>query len=214
MDVSSSLEKSSRRVRFSLPEAKLIFPTEKRAFAHLESSNSSNGSLINITAPVQTKCWETSNKSAFHNRTSLKTSSDSKTLLNVRPNSSSTNGTGGGLFDFKQSISNFNSGAAKQRSAKPSSRSSFNGFPTIERKSSSLDYGSVDYPEKSMLPNLTKYKSSDDLREIQEPCKVSKDSKVQETQGFALSKRPSSNYLKVPYHSCNTIMMKNILLMI
>lgn len=218
----TNVEKNLRRVRFSLPEAKLNI--DKRAIHG--TSKYVNGTLINVTSTIHSTNSEpkvkSSSSNTVANNVQLKTSclksngsnsiplckepvvstpvtaSQYKLALNIRP-TSAINGT----QDFPSSISvqphrnslptTTNVNIARRRHSKSvvngRSEKTFNTLPIIEnssislfeRKSSSLDdnfdddIGSGrderrdqrDIEHKVMsMTNLTKYKSSDDLRDL------------------------------------------------
>lgn len=201
-DLSSTLEKANRKVRFSLPEAKLIFPTNKRNSDG--SSKLGNETLINVVSPQYAKADDASFRSASVNRSNVKLNGESRSNLHFRPNSSNANT----CFEtcdgsFKQAT---NLCSGYKSNGKPLTRPSFGGFPTIERKASSLDDTNYSQFDETCFStsNLTKYKSSDDLRDSTK-FKIKSVIKLPGTEvslAGCSAKRKSSNFLKVPEYKC------------
>lgn len=192
--LTSTSEKSARRVRFSLPEAKLTFSADKRTLHG--TSKYVNGTLINVTSSVHTPGDGFKSGAVTAHRGSLKSPDDYKLLLNIRP-TTVTNNT---RDQCKPST------GYRRRSAKSLTRQSFNVLPTIERKSSSLDEGEFDEIEKP-FSNLTKYKSSDDLRDphtFKIKSHMMRLPDTQETPQSVIVKRTTSNTLKVPEYTCKS----------
>lgn len=210
-------EKSSRRVRFSLPEAKLTLGNDKRTLHG--TSKYVNGTLINVTSTIHTTTdLKTPNGSKNEIKSSLKSNGGSsiptketsqyKVSLNIRPTSvasireprhSLPTTTSAGLISQRRRVSKtITRGGGK----------SFNTLPIIERKSSSLedfDEDSLDgdYKEDDSRAkqNLTRYKSSDDLRDASNFKVKSGVLKLPEAPNGVQKKAPTSNTLKVPEYS-------------
>lgn len=202
-DLPPTLEKSNRKVRFSLPEAKLIFPTNKRNSDG--SSKLGNEALINVVSPQYAKADEASSRPGSITRSNIKSNGESRSNLHFRPNSSNAN-TCYETCDarFKQATNLY---SGYKTNGKPLTRQSFGGLPTIERKASSLDDTnySIQFDETCFsTSNLTKYKSSDDLRDSTK-FKIKSVIKLPGTEVSSTessSRRKSSNFLKVPDYKC------------
>lgn len=191
-DFSSGLEKTSRRVRFSLPEAKLIFPNNRRNLGLSDNSKLGNDALIAIISPQNSKGADFSIKSVTTYRTNVRPSVESKSFANQCFES----------CDMKLKSTNLYSGY--RRNVKSPTRQSFSGLPTIERKASSLDDSNSAQIDKECFStsNLTKYKSSDDLRDPT-TYKIKNIIKLPETSegSTASMKNLTSNFLKVPEYN-------------
>lgn len=184
-------EKSSRRVRFSLPEAKLIFPTDKKTLHG--TSKYVNGTLINVISTVHPTGVDGSRSGAANRATSK---SSEGLLLNIRPTNTATNNSCGTRGELKPNSSALSLGY-RRRKSKPLTRQSFSGLPTIDRKSSSLDDSDLDHfgSGKAIFSNLTKYKSSEDLRD---PSTFKIKSLVKLPDTPQTLRKTTSNLLKVP----------------
>lgn len=201
-DFPSTLEKANRKVRFSLPEAKLIFPTNKRNSDG--TSKLGNETLINVVSPQNAKADDASFRPGSITRSNLKSNGESRSNLNFRPNSSNANT----CYEpcearFKPATNIY---SVYKSNGKPLNRQSFGGLPTIERKASSLDDTNYSHFDETCFSNsnLTKYKSSDDLRDSTK-FKIKSVIKLPETEvssAGSSSRRKSSNFLKVPEYKC------------
>lgn len=223
--LTSPPEKSSRRVRFSLPEAKLTFNTDKRTLHG--TTKYVNGTLINVTSTIHSTIDPVKSKNEINGvyKSNLKSNGNSiptketsqyKVSLNVRPTSVATIREHGrnSLPATSASI------VGRRKQSKTITRSSdrsFNTLPIIERKSSSLedfDEDSLDgeYREETVHElkakppsNLSRYKSSDDLRDPNNFKVKSTVLKLPEatngSSNFVQKKPPTSNTLKVPNYS-------------
>jgi hypothetical protein len=220
--LTSPPEKSSRRVRFSLPEAKLTLSSDKRTLHG--TTKYVNGTLINVTSTIHSTKDLSKSKNEINgvfksslksNGTSipLKDTSQYKVSLNIRPTSVATTKEHGrhslptpasaGLVNQQRRVSKIISRNGEK---------SFNTLPIIERKSSSLedfDEDSADgehkdesgHEPKGKSSNLTRYKSSDDLRDPNSFKVKSGVLKLPEAPNGTSScaqKKPTSNTLKVP----------------
>jgi hypothetical protein len=184
-------EKNSRRVRFSLPEAKLNLNTDKRPVHG--TSMYVNGTLINVTSTIHsTTDTKTTTKNEVSNggvfKSSLKTSttttgsngisresSQYKVTFNVtKPASTPSSPLPPNVMNKepRHSLPTPNNSTVmmvgRRRMSKSSNgrHSGINTLPIIGRKSSSVE--DIDEREiEQVLPitNLNKYKSSDDLRD-------------------------------------------------
>jgi hypothetical protein len=194
----TSIEKNPRRVRFSLPEAKLTLLTDKRSVHG--TTKYVNGTLINITSTIHTTNNDAVAKSSANGiqlkASCLKFNGNGKDAtqykLAMRPASSAVNGSKdltiqGPRHSLPSTTSIMN--GCRRRGSKSlviARTDKFNTLPIIEhsivrdaleRKSSSLDDDDFDEDievrrdekdiEQKMMngTNLTKYKSSDDLRD-------------------------------------------------
>lgn len=196
----SVVEKNHRRVRFSLPEAKLTLNTDKKPVHVHGTSMYVNGTLINVTSTIHSTTSEPkSNGGALKNeiKSSLKAtggggnaaisngkeSSQCKVTFNIKPTSvspltiasnkeprhsslptplpsSSSAYVSGGNNNSQTSATV----VGRRRLSKSSNGHRQNLLPMIGRKSSSVE----DFDESEIEQantNLTKYKSSDDLRD-------------------------------------------------
>lgn len=206
-------EKSSRRVRFSLPEAKLTLTSDKRTLHG--TTKYVNGTLINVTSSIHS-AHEKNGKNEINgvfksslkgNNGSAKESSQYKVSLNIhRPTSVS------GIQGRNSLPTTTSAVVGRRRTSKTITRKSFNTLPIIERKSTSLEDFDEDSLEdetghdtkSSKTSNLTRYKSSDDLRDANIYKVKSTVLKLPEAQnGFngVQKKTPTSNTLKVPDYS-------------
>lgn len=175
------MEKNSRRVRFSLPEATLNI--DKRP-AHIHGTTMYvNGTLINVTSTIHSTTSETKAKNDSGGfKSSLKmggggsvangTSKESpqcKVTFNIKPTLSSSS-TPTIVKEARHSslptplaCSNLNN---TRRRISKSSNGRQNLLPIIGRKSSSVeDFEESEIEHVLPITNLTKYKSSDDLRD-------------------------------------------------
>ena len=213
-------EKASRRVRFSLPEAKLTFNNDKRTLHG--TSKYVNGTLINVTSTIHSASDHVKSKNEINgvfksnlksNNIPTKETSQYKVSLNVRPTSVATIREHG-----RNSLPATSAGIVGRRNQSKTivrgSDRSFNTLPIIERKSSSLedfdedsldgDYREETVHELKVKPtnNLSRYKSSEDLRDSNNFKIKSTVLKLPEaTNGFAQKKAPTPNTLKVPDYS-------------
>lgn len=213
VSLTSPPEKSSRRVRFSLPEAKLNLYSDKRTLHG--TTKYVNGTLINVTSSIHSANEKTKNEINGVFKSSLKSNgaaipaketSQYKVSLNVRPTSFAS-GREHGRNSLPTTTSAGFIGRRKQIKARNDEKS-FNTLPIIERKSSSLDEFDEDSLEgseffedgKSKLANgMSRYKSSDDLRDSSSKNKSSV-AKLPEHPNF-VQKKTTSNTLKVPEFS-------------
>jgi hypothetical protein len=178
-------ERNSRRVRFSLPEAKLTLTTDKRTVHG--TTKYVNGTLINITSTIHAanSAVDSAAKATpngTHVKASCMKSNGKEFKLALRPASTATAGN-----------TSKDTAACRRRGSKTlvigRCEKSFNTLPVIEnslardaleRKSSSLeddfdedsevrrDDKDVEQQQQQKLmaaTNLTKYRSSDDLRD-------------------------------------------------
>lgn len=226
--LTSPPEKVLRRVRFSLPEAKLTFNTDKRTLHG--TTKYINGTLINVTSTIHSanelgklnsknEVFKSSLKSNG-NSGAAKESSQYKVSSNIRPATVMEKG--------RNSLPNAMSAGgvvSRRRQSKIITRSSdksFNTLPIIERKSSSLedfddDSLDEDYREenshdsKSKAPaTLTRFKSSEDLRDSSNLKAKSSAFKLPEAENgstthFSQKKTSTSNILKVPSDYSDTL---------
>lgn len=188
------IEKNSRRVRFSLPEAKLTLHTDKRPVHG--TSMYVNGTLINVTSTIHsTTDTKATTKNEVNNvgvfKSSLKASttttstngipresSQYKVTFNVSKPASSPSSPSPPIVINKEPRHSLPTPSAhsnstvmminRRRMSKSSSgrHGGMNTLPIIGRKSSSVE--DIDEREiEQVLPitNLNKYKSSDDLRD-------------------------------------------------
>lgn len=217
--LTSPPEKSSRRVRFSLPEARLTFNTNDKRTLH-GTTKYVNGTLINVTSAIHSSNEHGKSKNEINGvfKSSLKSNganipaketSQYKVSFNIRPTSVAAIKEHG-----RNSLPTTTSAGivSRRRSSKVIARSdekSFNTLPIIERKSSSLedfDEDSLDGDEAKLKTssNLTRYKSTDDLRDPNNFKVKSSVLKLPEASNGssmnAVQKKPatSSNTLKVP----------------
>lgn len=219
VSLTSPPEKSSRRVRFSLPEATLTLYNDKRTLHG--TTKYVNGTLINVTSTIHSANERTKNEINGVFKSSLKTNGISipgketsqsyKVSFNVRPASLSVKDHG------RNSLPNTASASVvgRRRQTKTITKSgekSCNTLPIIERKSSSLE----DFEEDSLdgdfrdetgpemrpraYSNLTRYKSSDDLTAgFKGKSSVAKLPDAQNGSLNNIQKKPlTSNTLKVP----------------
>lgn len=203
--LTSPPEKSSRRVRFSLPEAKLTLYTDKRTLHG--TSKYVNGTLINVTSTIHSanELSKSSSKNEINGAF--------KSSPNIRPTSVAVT-----REQSRQSLPNTAAPGivSRRRHSKTITRSgekSFNTLPIIERKSSSLeefeedsaDGDSENKAKSKASTNLTRYKSSDDLRDPSNFKVKSSVLKLPEASNGSVSlpqkKSPTSNTLKVPDYS-------------
>lgn len=212
-------EKASRRVRFSLPEAKLTFTTDKRTLHG--TSKYVNGTLINVTSSIHSASDHGKSKNEMNvfksnlksNNIPTKETSQYKVSLNVRPTSVAYIRDHGRNSLPATSAGNVGRRNQNKTIVRGSDRS-FNTLPIIERKSSSLedfDEDSLDgdYREETVhelkakqTTNLSRYKSSDDLRDPNNFKGKSTVLKLPEaTNGYAQKKIQTPNTLKVPDYS-------------
>lgn len=224
--IASQPEKSSRRVRFSLPEARLTFNTSDKRTLH-GTSKYVNGTLINVTSTIHSANDKSKNEINGVFKSSLKSNGNSiptketsqyKVSLNIRPTSVATVKEQG-----RHSLPNTTSAGVvnRRRHSKATTRGSeksFNTLPIIERKSSSLeDFDEVSpdgeesgYDARSRASsNLTRYKSTDDLRDPSNFKIKSSVLKLPEASNgsstnLAQKKPTSSNTLKVPDACCES----------
>lgn len=184
------MEKNSRRVRFSLPEAKLTLHTDKRPVHG--TSMYVNGTLINVTSAIHST---TDTKSTSKNenssggvfKSSLKASTTTTNSNGIPRESSQYKVTfnvtkpASPLSPSPQMVMNkeprhslptpthSNSTiimAGRRRMSKSSSGRHTNTLPIIGRKSSSAeDIDDREIEQVVPITNLNKYKSSDDLRD-------------------------------------------------
>lgn len=210
-------EKTSRRVRFSLPEAKLTLTTDKRTLHG--TTKYVNGTLINVTSTIH-ELGKSNGKNEVNGvfKSSLKSnggnilakeSSQYKVSLNIHRPTSVKEHHGRNSLPTTATSSAV---VGRRKATKTITRKSFNTLPIIERKSSSLEDFDEDsleeelgYDTKSKAStNLTRYKSSDDLRDSNNFKVKSTVLKLPEAQnGFnSVQKKPqASNTLKVPDYS-------------
>lgn len=225
--LTSPPEKSSRRVRFSLPEAKLTLNSSDKRTLH-GTTKYVNGTLINVTSTIHSTnelgkagkneingVFKSSLKSNV-NSIPTKETSQYKVSLNIRPSTLSVAGLQG---SGRNSLPTTTSAGivSRRRSSKVITRGnekSFNTLPIIERKSSSLEDFDEDslegdhrdelmYDSRTKPPtNLTRYKSSDDLRDSSNFKIKSTVLKLPEAPNGATNivqkKSTTSNTLKVP----------------
>lgn len=228
--LTSPPEKTSRRVRFSLPEAKLTFSHGDKRTLH-GTSKYVNGTLINVTSTIHSTnelCKSAGSKTDINGgyKSNLKSngnlpskeSSQYTVSLNIRPTTSIATVKEHGRNSLPTTT--LSSTIGRRRASKTvakNSEKSFNILPIIKRKSSSLedfDEDSLDgdfrdrdeseLKEKSST-NLTRYKSSDDLRDPNSFKVKNTVLKLPEAPNGAANlarKRSStSNTLKVPHYS-------------
>ena len=223
--LTSPPEKSSRRVRFSLPEAKLTLTTDKRTLHG--TTKYVNGTLINVTSTIHSANEKGSSKNEINGvfKSSLKSNGSSipskensqyKVSLNIRPTS---------VVGIKEHGRNSlpmttSAGLVNRRNiSKTITRKSFNTLPIIERKSSSLedfDEDSLDGDQRDdsghdmkskQATNLARYKSSEDLRDPNNfkmkstVLKLPEAPNGQSQNNFNQKKTITSNTLKVPEYS-------------
>jgi hypothetical protein len=222
-----AMEKNSRRVRFSLPEAKLTLSNDKRPVHG--TSMYVNGTLINVTSTIHSTTSEPkTNGGAKHDfKSSLKIpqangipkeASHSKVTFNIKPplptavaptkepRHSSLPTPISPLTAATTTANGNNVVMIEKRRMSKSSNGRQNGgntLPLIGRKSSSVE--DFDEPE-SESNNLTKYKSSDDLRDPNNFKMISKGGmfKLPDTILHSKALKPSimtPNTLKVPEFS-------------
>lgn len=173
------MEKNARRVRFSLPEATLNI--DKRPVHIHGTTMYVNGTLINVTSTIHSTTSDTKAKNEF--KSSLKTgggsiangmpkeSSQYKVTFNVKPTLPPSSPTTIVKEQRHHSLPTttplaYSNNSNTRRRISKSSNGRQNLLPIIGRKSSSVE----DFEESEIehvLPttNLTKYKSSDDLRD-------------------------------------------------
>jgi hypothetical protein len=174
------VEKNLRRVRFSLPEAKLTLNATDKRTVH-GTSKYINGTLINVSSTIHSTTGDvkTSSKNEINGvfKSSLKASgsvipkeaAQYKVSLNIRPTSVIQNATRHSLPTA--TLAHTSNGIGKRRVKGQHGRTdkNFNTLPIIERKSSSLeDFDEDARADREVMPaatNLTRYKSSDDLRD-------------------------------------------------
>ncbi|KAG5680455.1 hypothetical protein PVAND_009963 [Polypedilum vanderplanki] len=234
---SSSLmtERNSRRVRFSLPEAKLTLHNDKRTVHG--TTKYINGTLINVTSAIHTTNNDPLTKSSSTNGTKascMKGSNGSgkEYKLALRPASTSVNGSIKEYQGQRHSLPSATSSIAAISSRRRGSKNfiigrnekTYNTLPIIEnslarevleRKSSSFDDDfdeDTEVPrkddkdaEQKMIPatNLTKYKSSDDLRELNN-FKVKNSSVLKLPEAYGINNNgngkgvKTTNTLRVP----------------
>lgn len=227
--LTSPPEKGSRRVRFSLPEAKLTLNTSDKRTLH-GTTRYVNGTLINVSSTIHSsnELGKTSSKNEINSvfKSSLKSNGNNiptketsqyKVSLNIRPTSVAVIKEQG-----RNSLPTTTSAGVitRRRNSKVITRNgekSFNTLPIIERKSSSLeefDEDSLDGDNRdgSMHEirssksgsNLTRYKSSEDLRDpnnFKVKTTVLKLPEAPNGNNFIQKKPPTSNTLKVPDYS-------------
>lgn len=218
VSLTSPPEKSSRRVRFSLPEAKLTLNTDKRTLHG--TTKYVNGTLINVSSTIHSSNERTQNeingsfksnlKSNGSNLIPTKETSQYKVSLNIRPTS----------VAGRNSLPTTTTSTRRRQSRTvviKNGEKSFSTLPIIERKSSSLeefDEDSLDgdYREDvghetkgKGLTKLTKYKSSDDLRDPNNFKVKSSVAKLPDASNGSINsgqrKSSTSNTLKVPDYS-------------
>ena len=202
--LSSSQEKSSRRVRFSLPEAKLTLISDKRTLHG--TTKYVNGTLINVTSTIhELGKANTKNDTNGVFKSNLKSNGippKDKVSFNItRP----TTVVSIKEYQGRNSLPTTTSAVAgRRRASKTITRKSFNTLPIIERKSSSLE----DFDEDSLeegsgydvrsKTNLSKYKSTDDLRDSNSYKVRSTVLKLPEAQSVVHKKLQTANTLKIP----------------
>lgn len=217
-------EKNSRRVRFSLPEAKLTLHSDKKALHG--TTKYVNGTLINVALSIHSPndLLKSSSKSDF--KSSLKSygggnqtkeSLQCKALLNTRHMSATTNKDYGrnslpattACIDNRKKCYRTVTTTGIKNFSKP--------LPIIERKSSSLedfkgdsleeDYGEEMEHSSRVKPstNLARYKSTDDLSDASNYKLKNTVLKLPEdlNGAFNLARKKSStsNILRVPDYS-------------
>lgn len=213
----SSSEKNSRRVRFSLPEAKLTL-NDKRPLHG--TSKYVNGTLINVTSTVHSTTSELGKANAKNEingvfKSSLKTNgniipskeaSQYKVSPNIRPTSTKEP-------QGRNSLPSATVGFAPRRKMSKTIVRSGNTLPVIQKKSTSLEDFNEDslegeYDEepacesKSMtMTNLNRYKSNEDLRDPINFKVKNTVVKLPEANGKIQKKAPTQNTLKVPEYS-------------
>lgn len=212
--LTSSQEKSSRRVRFSLPEAKLTLTTDKRTLHG--TTKYVNGTLINVTSTIH-ELGKSNSKNEINGafKSSLKSNGNSipsketsqcKVSLNIhRPSSVANIKEQQGRNSLPVTTSAV---VGRRKTTKTITRKSFNTLPIIERKSSSLEDFDEDSLEdesahdaKLKTTNLTRYKSTDDLRDpniFKVKSSVFKLPEAQNGTNCVQKKPQTSNTLKVP----------------
>lgn len=182
--ITTVMEKNLRRVRFSLPEATLNI--DKRPVHIHGTTMYVNGTLINVTSTIHSTTSETKAKNdcgAF--KSSLKAGGGGGSIANGMPKESSQYKV---TFNIKPTLpspspstivkeprhsslptplaySSNNNNNTRRRISK-SSNGRQNLLPIIGRKSSSVeDFDESEIEHVLPITNLTKYKSSDDLRD-------------------------------------------------
>lgn len=225
--LTSPPEKHSRRVRFSLPEAKLTLTNSDKRTLH-GTTKYVNGTLINVTSTIHSTTDHGKSSSKNEIKSSLKSNGGSiptketsqyKVSLNIRPTSVATIKEHG-RNSLPATSASLDSRRKHSRSIARNGEKSFNTLPIIERKSSSLedfeeDSLDGDYREESghdsrVKPptNLTRYKSTDDLRDASNFKTKSTVLKLPEAHNgasnFAQKKSLTANTLKVPDYSDTT----------
>lgn len=218
--LTSPPEKSSRRVRFSLPEAKLTLYTDKRTLHG--TSKYVNGTLINVTSTIHSanELGKSSSKNEINGafKSSLRANGSSvptKVDPNIRPTSVAVTREQGRHSLPNTAAPGIVSRRRHNKTITRSGEKSFNTLPIIERKSSSLEEfeedsadGDSENKAKSKASTnlgLTRYKSSDDLRDPSNFKVKSSVLKLPEASNGSVSlplKKPqTSNTLKVPDYS-------------
>lgn len=170
--LNSQLEK--RRVRFSLPEAKLNLNHDKyRTLSH-GTSKYVNGTLINVTTSLISSSNETSKYITKNELNSAGFKSNLKSNGNRTKDTSQYNFTSHSLLKPIE-LNSVNS-KNKLNKLKRNSEKSFKSLPIIDKKFSSLedlnDESTIDDNKKNTLSdykttnsNINRIKSSDDLKE-------------------------------------------------
>ncbi len=202
------MEKNLRRVRFSLPEAKL--QNNKRAVHG--TSMYVNGTLINMTSAVHSADKKLNSKFEGNNVNILKPNSKALTIDENIPGEPSKYKAQ--TFSIKSvpsvtesphaSISNTPVVISRRKVNKASNNRHYsNTLPSVERKASSVE--DFDWRnEKLKTVTLNKYQSSDDLRDESKFTIIPNSKNVtlfpfnEALSHYKAFKHSSSNSLKVP----------------
>lgn len=217
------IEKNLRRVRFSLPEAKLTLNPDKRP-VHIHGTSYINGTLINVTSKIHTTTSESKSNGALKNeiKSSLKTaavttngkeSSQYKVTFNIKPTTTSPPAITNNREPRHSSLptpmsttcaSNVITVGRRRVSKSSNGRQSCgNLLPIIGRKSSSVeDFDERERENEQTFPitSLTKYKSSDDLRDSNTFKMISKNNTLRLPEAT-----PQQKALKHPIMTPNTL---------
>lgn len=195
-----------RRVRFSLPEAKLNLNSDKYRILYHGTSKYVNGTLINVTTTTISPSTNDTKKNNTKNElNSDGSNSNLKSNGNTTKDSSQYKVLSNSLLKPIE-ITSVHSKIILNKLKRNSERS-FKSLPTIDKKFSSLEDlndESIGYKKntlsdyKTTNSNLNRFKSSDDIID-QTSFKLKNGTpKVLTTTTFPIRKQSTPNFLRLP----------------